>query len=244
MKNPWKRLSLELLFVLCCVSPCFAPAEEGQPGKTASNDVDQSAPLTDYRFVPGDAIEIKLFYNPDMNQAVQIRPDGKIALPLIGDVNLNGKTVAEASRMIEELYIPYLKTPKITILIRGYAAQKVYVGGEVLRPGVVNLSYKLTLLDAIMEAGGRKNTGSSAMVVLIRKTSENTPQIQKIPIKTKGSEFSDQAMKLLLLPYDIVLVPESKIAKLDRWIDQYTRQVVPITLYGSFSYILNPGVLK
>ena len=242
MKNHWKRLFLEMLVALCCISLGVVSAKDDTPAKSASIERDRSAPLPDYQFVAGDTIEVKFFYNPDMNEAVQIRPDGKIALPLIGDVNLKGKTVAEASRMIEELYIPHLKTPRVTIQIRAYAAQKVYVGGEVLRPGVVNLSSELTLLDAIMEAGGKKNTGSSALVILIRKTAESAPQVQKILLKADGSELSDPAMNLLLRPYDIVLVPESKIARVDRWVDQYIRQFVPFTLYSSFSYILNPGV--
>jgi len=241
---PWKRFCLWMSFLLCCLSPCSVWAGNEELGKTATGSRDRSTPLPDYQFVPGDTIELKFFYNPDMNEVIQIRPDGKIAMPLIGDVELDGKTVTAASKMIEELYVPHLKTPRVTIQIRSYAAQKVYVGGEVQRPGVVNLSSELTVLDAIMEAGGRKVTGSSSTVVLVRRTPDNTPQMQKIPLTGEDGQFSEQVMTLLLRPYDVVLVPETKIARLNRWVDQYIRQVVPFTMYASFSYILNPGIFQ
>jgi hypothetical protein len=107
----------------------------------------------------------------------------------------------------------------------------------------VSLASELTLLDALMEAGGGKNTASSSTVVLVRKASDNTPQVQKIPLKGKDGQFTQEAMTLLLRPYDVVLLPESTIAKVDRWVDQYIRQVVPFSMYASFSYILNPAVL-
>jgi protein involved in polysaccharide export with SLBB domain len=231
------------MFVLICwAAPHAIWAGEEKTGKISTGIDAGSNPLPDYHFVPGDTIELKFFYNPDMNEVEQIRPDGKITLPLIGDVALNGQTVASACRMIETLYLSHLKTPSVTIQIKNYGAQKVYVGGEVLRPGVVSLSSELTLLDALMEAGGIKNTGNASIVILIRKASSNAPQIQRIPLKGKDGQFTEHVINLRLLPYDVVLLPESKIARVDRWVDQYIRQVVPFAMSGGFSYLLNNGI--
>ncbi|MBN2241516.1 MAG: polysaccharide biosynthesis/export family protein [Acidobacteria bacterium] len=237
---PWKCLPVVVIAMICCLLLHPLEASDGDSGKRSMEGQGSKSSLPDYRFVPGDTVEVKFFYNPDMNEAVRIRPDGKIALSLIGDVDLNGKSVAAASRLIEELYAPHLKTPQVTIQIRNYAAQKVYVGGEVLRPGVVDLSYELTLLNALMEAGGVKNTGSNKEVLLIRKTPENTPQLMTIPFREKDGSFTEQAMTLLLRPYDVVILPESKITKVNRWVDQYIRQVVPFNLNAGFTYLLNP----
>ena len=92
-----------------------------------------------------------------------------------------------------------------------------------------------------MEAGGGKHTASPSTVVLIRKSSDG-PQIRKIALKGDDGQLTKEAMTLPLRPYDVVLLPESKITKVDRWVDQYIRQVLPFTL--DFSYIFNPVVVK
>jgi protein involved in polysaccharide export with SLBB domain len=235
-----KILFLLVPFISCSAMYDPGIAKDAINEMTSSESDSNSVIGADYRFVPGDSIEIKYFYNPDLNEAMIIRPDGKIALPLIGDVDLKAKTVSEASKMIESLYAPHLKTPKITIQIRSYAAQKVYIGGEVLRPGVLALSAELTLVDAIMEAGGRKSSASSAVAVLIRKIAGGVPEVRKIALKEKNGKLSDQALTLRLQPCDVVIIPESGIAKLDRWVDHYIRQAAPFSMAVDFSYIMNP----
>lgn len=235
-KNVFLQVFLFCSFGLFFTGRFLAAAGDG----TISSQKEASD--AEYRFVPGDTVELKFFYNPDMNETVQIRPDGKIAMPLIEEVDLKGKTVAEASRMLEALYAPHLKTPKITIQIRNYAAQKVYVGGEVLRPGVLPLTAQMTLFDAIMEAGGRKHTASTDFILLIRKTPAGTAEIRSIPLKGKEARIDEQPMALLLKPCDAVFLPESRIARLDRWVDQYIRQVVPFSMAVDFSYIMNSRI--
>jgi polysaccharide biosynthesis/export protein len=235
-----KRYCFLFLSVLYFASNIYAGGAASEALAQPSNE-HQLTQLADYRFSPGDVIEVKYYYNSEMNEVLQIRPDGKIALPLIGDVDIDGKTVAAASRHIEELYVPHLKTPKVTIHIKTYAAQKVYVGGEVLRPGVVSLSSRLTLLGAIMEAGGGKPTASLSIAVLIR-TSGDSSEIKKIPLKGQDGQLTKEAMTLLLRPYDVVLLPEKKIVKVDRWVDQYIKQLLPFAF--DLSYIFNPATVR
>jgi polysaccharide export outer membrane protein len=231
-------------FLLLCAAAVPTLAQERRELETSTP---RPQPSTDqspeFRLSPGDVIEIKFFYNSELNDSMQIRPDGCIALPLIGDVELRNKTVAEASKMLEALYAPFLKTPSVTIQVRGFASQKVYVGGEVFRPGAISLAGELTILDAIMEAGGAKHTGKKSSAILLRKGENGLRVMQVISLRNSKGEPS-RAAAMLLRPFDVVLVPETGIARVDRWVDQNIRQVIPISLSAGFSYLFNPQVLR
>jgi polysaccharide export outer membrane protein len=123
------------------------------------------------------------------------------------------------------------------VQVRSFASQKVYVTGEVVRPGIIGLPGEMTLIAAIGEAGGIKPTGNVKSVVLIRKGPDDRPEARKIVLRDGNKLTADAG--LLLRPYDIVLVPETKIARLDRWVDQHIRQLIPGNMVLGFSYILN-----
>jgi protein involved in polysaccharide export with SLBB domain len=212
------------------------------PGSTGSQPGLAANEAREFRLSPGDVIEFRFYHNPELNDTVQIRPDGRISLPLVGEIDLRNKSVAEVTRAIEGLFAAHLKTPSITIQVRSYASQKVYVGGEVLRPGVISLAGELSLLEAIMEAGGAQHTASSSSVILIRKGDRGAPTRQRIAMKGKDGAPTTEA-GTLLRPFDIVLVPASGITKADRWVDKYIRQLIPFTLTGGFTYLIDGGVI-
>lgn len=209
--------------------PGATPRTDAQPAPSAAKDL--------YRLYAGDVVEIRFFFDPELNEQVQIRPDGRISMQLIGEVEMAGKTVADASRELEQAYANQLKNPRISLQIRTFVAQKVYVTGEVVHPGIINMPGDLTLMAAIGEAGGIKPTGKVKTVVLIRKGPDDRPLARKITLRAKGKPTVDSA--LMLQPYDIIMVPESKITQLDRWVDQHIKQLNPGNLFLGFSYILN-----
>src|SRR5262249_23627115 len=141
------------------------------PPSPASQD--QSA--WDYRLNPGDSIEIRLFFNPELNENVQIRPDGRVSLQLIGDVPLSGLTVQNAAALLNRAYLKEVLTPNVSVQVRSFGAQKVFVTGEVVRPGVVNLPGPMTVHDAVSEAGGVKHTGTTGSIVLFRRGPDGKP---------------------------------------------------------------------
>lgn len=190
-----------------------------------------------YRLAEGDVVDIRLFYNAELNDQVQIRPDGRISMPLIGEVELAGKTIAEAVTQLEERYAKEVRTPRVTIQVRTYAAQKVFVTGEVMRPGVVNLPGRMTVLEAIHEAGGIRHTGNTKLAVLIRKRADGQPIGYRLPLVARGAPTPQAAT--VLGPFDVVMVPETRIARVDRWVDQHIRQLIPFTLSAGFAYVLN-----
>jgi len=189
----------------------------------------------EFRLSAGDVIQVKFFYNPELEDVIELRPDGMISMPLIGELSVEGLSITEAREKLEQAYTGILRQPEITIQVREYASQKIYVGGEVMRPGMVSLRGELTVLDAIMEAGGHKRTGSNKTVVLVRKGDDGKPIQRKLYLY--GNDSEPAAAGLALRAFDVVLVPESRIARMDRWVDQYIRQLVPATLTAGFSYL-------
>jgi protein involved in polysaccharide export with SLBB domain len=234
-----------LAFVLtgCCASA--AGAGQGPAASQAGGDrnaVAVSAQRSEYVLRAGDVVEIRFFYNPELNDTIQIRPDGRIALPLVGDVALSGDTVAGVTRRLEALYLPHLRSPSVTVQVRSYGSQKVYVGGEVPRPGTVQLVGNLTVVDAIMEAGGLKLTGDPSRIVLIRKQGDGTAVARGLALMDSARQPTPDSLTPLL-PYDVILIPQTKIARLDRWVDQYVRQLVPLDLTLGFSYLMNTSAV-
>lgn len=195
-----------------------------------------SAALPGYRLGAGDAIDVRLFFNPELDEHVQIRPDGRVSLQMVGEAQLAGLTINEAESRLNALYIRVVKTPNVTLQLRSSAGQRVFVTGEVERPGVINLPGELTVLEAIGEAGGIKHTGNRSMVVLIEKGSDGKPFGRRLQL-FKGSQPTEEA-GFTLHPFDVVMVPESKIARLDRWVDQNMRQLMPFTSVVGFNYLL------
>lgn len=220
----------------------FSMALSAGFGQQSEPDGARVGPNSRFRLSPGDVIEIKFFYNPELDETVQIRPDGHISMPLVGEMDLNGKTVEETTSYLDQSYHKYLKTPSITLQVKSYGSQKVYVGGEVPHPGAIALIGKLTVLDALMEAGGPRHTGNDSTVVLLRKNQRGTASIYKVSLKTKGKEPSP-ASTMVLMPFDVVLVPESRVARVDRWVDQNIRQMVPAFITTGFTYLQSTAVL-
>jgi polysaccharide export outer membrane protein len=112
---------------------------------------------------------------------------------------------------------------------------RVFVGGEVAKPGLLPLEKDLTVLAAVMQAGGFVDTASRNKAMVLRNKGNGTPTVVEVKLEDvlKGT-----AQDTVLQPYDIVFVPKSKIARIDQAVDQYIRKVVPLTMTGGFSYVV------
>jgi polysaccharide biosynthesis/export protein len=210
------------------------PLSGGQTSASVTTAADSTA--GHYSLEAGDTIEIKFFYNTELNDTIQIRPDGRISLLLIGEAVAAGQTIPQFSAALTEKYKGILRQPEISIQIRNYANRKIFVGGEVTRPGMIPLVGKQTLLAAIMEAGGLRSTANRSEAFLIRKSEIGLLTTQRLSLKDHAA-----AAGVILQPFDVVIVNRSRVAKVDQAIDQYIRQMIPATLNGGFSYLFNAG---
>jgi polysaccharide export outer membrane protein len=194
----------------------------------------QTVPFTpeaQYRIQPGDVLDIKFFYNPELNeQGLPVPPDGRISLRLLPEVVVAGLTPEQAGIMIKQKYEESeLRSVVVTLQVRTFAGQKVFVDGEVFRANVIPLVGPMTALQAIAQAGGMKETARAHEVILIRRGADNKPAVTTLNLK-RVRDGSDITQDALLMPYDIVFVPRSPIANIDLWVDQYIRKLMPFTL--------------
>ena len=192
-------------------------------------------PVQEYRIHVGDQLDIKFFYNPELNEQVTVRPDGRISLQLVHEIIAAGMTPAELTGLLTEKYATEIKKPEITVIVRSFSAQKVHVGGEVNNPGILDLIGPLTVLQSISRAGGFKDTARIQEVIVIRRKADLKPQVITINLE-KAVNGTDISQDIILNPYDIVYVPKSSIANLNQWVDQYIRKNIPIPF--SFGYSL------
>ena len=149
----WMKFAmLTLLFPLAACSH----AVKGQSSLAYADT--QKVPLPplaeEYRIQAGDQLDIKFFYNRDLNEQVTVRPDGLISLQLVKPTAAAGLTPEQLTDRLKKEYGAQLKDPDIVVIVRSFAAQRVFVDGEVARPGLVPLTGPTTVLQAISQAGG------------------------------------------------------------------------------------------
>lgn len=193
-----------------------------------------AAPPPEYRLQSGDVLEIKHFYTPELNETVSIRPDGRISLPIAGEVLAEGQTPAELRNVLSERYARTLRDQEVAVVVKEFAGRRIYVGGEVLTPGVIRPPGTVTALQAILEAGGAKSSARLENVVILRNQGTTEPLFMTLDLRgglREGVSRNDVA----LLPSDIVFVPKTRVAHLAQFIDVYFKQLVPIPL--NLSYI-------
>lgn len=182
----------------------------------------------EYRIGVGDELEIKFAYNPELDARIPVRPDGRISVPLAKQIMAAGLTTQALEDVLSKKYAVELKRPEVTVIVRGFNAQKVFVDGEVFRPGLVPLMGPLTAIQAIAQVGGFKDTSRLSEVVVIRRT-QSKPMVAVLDVR-KARDNTDSSQDILLMPFDIVYVPRSKIANVDLFVDQYVRRMIPFPL--------------
>lgn len=147
--------------------PVGVPTTMAQPGAPADKS-DSILPDRDYVIGPQDLLAINVWHEPELSQSVPVRPDGKISLPLIGDLEVSGLTPrALEGRLAKELDA-YIHKPQVTVIVREVNSRKFYMIGEVERPGAYPLTPNMTVLDALATAGGFRDFAKVKQIYLLR----------------------------------------------------------------------------
>lgn len=274
----------------------------------------------DYLIQRGDDLEIRALDMNDLNATVRVRPDGRISLLLLDDIQAAGLTATQLGKHLADRYAGHFRNPRIAVMVKSFSSFTAYVGGEVATPGAVPLVGTPTLSAAIIQAGGLRETARASRVQIIRYSGGETPStieanldeiltqgkpdftlrpgdvvfvpksfvnvyvagevaspgllpvtgrltvaaaivraggLQKtangkqVVLLRQGSDGKAQVSKvnvdavlarggddLALQAYDVVFVPKTAIAEVDKFIDQHIRQLIPISLSAGFSYLL------
>jgi polysaccharide export outer membrane protein len=155
----------------------------------------------DYIVGPEDIMEVQVWDNKDLNQVVFVRPDGKTSLPLVGEIQAAGKTVQELQDYLAAVYSKTVKGAAVTVIIREIKSRPVYFVGGFGKPGVMQLTRELTVLQAVALVGGIQQTADAEKGFVLRKD-------KQIPIDfTKLMQRGDLTQNVKLEPGDTIVAP-------------------------------------
>ncbi|MBI3630694.1 MAG: polysaccharide biosynthesis/export family protein [Planctomycetes bacterium] len=158
-----------------------------------------------YRIGPGDVLGISVWDNKDLDQVVFVRPDGKISLPLLGEVEAGGLTVAELAARLAEMYGKTVKGVEVTVDVREIRSRPVFFVGGVGRPGPLQLTQDLTLLQGLSLAGGLQTGADMEAASVIR--GDKVIPVDFVKLIQKG----DMSQNVKLQPGDTVVVPVADV---------------------------------
>ncbi len=170
--------------------------------QTPTPDADGRGAPDAYRIGPEDQLLISVWKNDAMSRSVLVRPDGKIALPLLNDVQAAGLTALELRDVLTTKLKDFIPNPEVTVIVSDVRSLKVSVIGEVARPGRYELKSWATVLDALALAGGFTQYASRSKIVILHPKGK---AMEKIPFNY--NEVSGKQENFYLRNGDIVLVP-------------------------------------
>jgi polysaccharide export outer membrane protein len=160
----------------------------------------------DYVIGADDVLTINVWKEADLCRTVPVRPDGKITLPLIGDIAASGKTPRKLQQEIQEGLAAFVAVPEVTVIVQEVKSRKFNIVGEVTKPGSYPLTESTTVLDAIAQAGGLGEFAKSNSIYVLRIRQDGSSA--KLPFEykqvLKGNKVSQN---IQLQAHDIIVVP-------------------------------------
>jgi polysaccharide export outer membrane protein len=182
-----------------------------------------------YRLFPGDEIDIAVPSAPELNKTVIVQPDGRIMLPLLAPQMAAGRSATELQVELGRAYADQLLRPDVTVTVRAQPL-KIFVGGQVSKPGVYDMPGDIDALRAVVEAGDFVSGAKKSQVVIIRRGSDGRPMMRTVDLNRPFHSAHGSDL-IPLRRFDIVYVPKTGLAELGDVMGQL-RNALPI----SFSY--------
>jgi polysaccharide biosynthesis/export protein len=193
---------MKLIALAVAAAICSAVPSAAQPASPGGGN-------SDYLIGPEDVLEVAVWGNTDVTRTVPVRPDGKISLPLLNDVQAAGLTPMQLRSALVASLERYMPSPMLSIIVREVHSFKVTVIGEVKTPGRYELRSRATVLDVLAMAGGLTQYAARARIVVVRHDGETTHElpydVEKITART-GSRGAGQE-NFCVEPGDIIIVP-------------------------------------
>ena len=158
-----------------------------------------------YLLGPLDLVAINVWRDPELSRVEPVRPDGKISLPLIGDMQASGLTPKMLQAQISKALENYVRKPEVTVILQEANSHRFNLIGEVARPGSYLLASNMTVLDALAAGGGFRDFAKVTRIYVLRKALNGSPE--RIPFNYKKAIKGSRDMNLQLLPGDTIVVP-------------------------------------
>src|SRR5437867_5975593 len=199
-----------ILFLWLLAVPLIAEAQNQRPPRLTTVTEER------YRLQPGDVLDVQFRYSPEFNQTVTVQPDGYISLEISGDARVAGMTVEQTRQVILKTASTRLRDPIATVILKEFQRPYFVVAGEVAQPGKIEMRERITAIQAIMLAGGMKESARSSQVVVFRQINSQMAEVKLLNLKNIR-RTSDLENDLTLQPGDMVYVPRDKISKIERF---------------------------
>jgi polysaccharide export outer membrane protein len=170
-----------------------------------------------YLLHPGDVIDVQYRYTPEFNQTLTVQPDGYVSLQIGGDVKVGDRSLDQVRNLILAKARERLASPEVTVILKEFQKPYVVVAGEVTTPGKIEMREKLTALQAVLLAGGFKDSAKSSQILIFRKLNADTAEVKSLNFKSL-KRTGDLENDLTLQPGDMILVPRNRITKIERYV--------------------------
>jgi polysaccharide biosynthesis/export protein len=165
-----------------------------------------TASAKDYRLLPGDKLRVEVYKDAQLSQSLQVRPDGKVTLPLIGDIVATDLTPIQLRDRIATGLKDYINNPVVTVIVVEASPVMVYVMGEVAQPGSIPMRGPMTILQALAMAGGFREFANTKDIRILRKTSGILGTVETIRFNYNDA-VKGSAAPIFLSPGDMIVVP-------------------------------------
>jgi polysaccharide export outer membrane protein len=186
-------LLLTLAGPVLAANPPAAPAPAGSPTEA-------------YTVKPGDVLSIAVWKEPDLQGPVLVRPDGSFSFPLAGQIDARGRTVAELQQTVTEKLKKYISDPVVTVSVSEVKGNKVYVLGQVNKPGEFIVNPRVDVMQALSMAGGTTAFAALGEIVILRRS--DTGQQQSLPFRYADvARGRNLQQNIMLQAGDVVVVP-------------------------------------
>ncbi len=197
--RPWRWLLPATIGLTACGTAATSSMQPAPPAPQMV--ISKPAPPPAYRIQVGDILAVRLLLNPELNEEVTVRPDGRISTTVAHDEQASGRTVPDLDKALDRDYVKQLQNPHVSVVVKSFAPERIYVGGEVNgSPGeFVNVGPGLTVSQALTRAGGAKFSGDDNGVFIIRRGPDDQPEFLPVrygDIATRSQHrrpMSDQA---------------------------------------------------
>lgn len=217
--EPWdRRLGLGLVCILLtgyvwAQMPAANQSGAQSPAPTAMASVAQPMVAStnkphDDSFVIGndDVLAINVWKEPDLSRSIPVRSDGRISLPLVGELQAAGQTPLKLEQDIANKLQPYLEEPEVTVIVQQINSQKFNILGKVVKPGSYPLTNSATVLDAIALAGGCRDFAKEGSIYILRRNPDGAES--RIPFNYKDViKGKNTVQNIRLQPHDTIVVP-------------------------------------
>jgi len=212
--------------------PYQIPAPPPTPGNMFQRWVEYEP---QYKFYPGDQIDIVVASAPELSRSLTVGPDGRISMPMVPPFMAAGRSLEQIQTQIRTHLATQLRDPSVTVTPRAFAPEQVFVGGNVGQPGTYTLPGPVGVIETIFMAGGFRPGAKSTQVAVLRRAPNGGMMMRPVNIRNGLRNIREYDDNMQLRRGDIIFVPQTTLAEVGAFM-QGLRNAIPIDLNVSYQF--------